>query len=1019
MTKHSALNGRRDGVSGKLKAEAAAPIPASSVVVSAAGELRILLPYDSVEAAPEALALVLDGSIRGVLRNAGAEADSIVFEGALPAQAIFGQLDMLSSLNNRSVLPRPFSLREYFGFTLTKLTIQNGRVLGRFTLARPMGRYLSAELLSGNEFAARALAVQANAAPDAPSAEYAFDAPMLWLIPIGQARRLVLRIAGYVLPDLTLDITADDVGFGGFLDHGAERLEGWVLNMRQPKRRIAVDLLVDGVLLRTVTADGMRKDIRAAGFGDGWCGFSVDLPPEDGRGKMRLVSAVISGTPTQLCNSPVTIQPTPTLQGYFDNVHGMSAFGWAFDSRHPDTPVVVEAVAMDGRVLGSAEARLFRGDFLNAGLADGMCAFKIDLGAHFMALVGHEILVRVAGTGSVLQGSPKRVTVNPNLLRFLQRRDLPPALTMRLRRRFDHQAGGLAISIIMPVYNPPAAWLIEAIESVLAQWCSRWELICVNDCSTEPHVAQILALASRRDARIRVLNCPQNVGIAAATNFGLRAARHPYTAFMDHDDTIEPDAVWQLIRAAKQTDADFLYSDEAVTDETINGVSEVRARPAFSYDYYLSHPYFVHMLCVRTSIARSINGWDEGMAISADVDFVLRVLEQARNVVHVPAVLYRWRTHSKSTGHQSQARVMDATRGALQRHLDRTGANARVSDGVWYNQFRVDWPASDGEILIVIPTKNKPNLLRTAINSIVATSKGVNYRIVVIDHQSDEPTARRYLKQVAKAHTVMPYAGPFNYSRMNNMAVETHGAGAEFVLFLNNDVEAVQPGWLDRMRRLAARREVGAVGALLLYADKRVQHAGVIFGFNGSADHALKFSDAFLDTKDTRSLGYNCSLTSVRDFSAVTAACLMTRREVFEAADGFDETFAVGFNDTDLCLRLRKAGYKVLYDGSTMLYHYESATRSETKQVLHPEDTARLLDRCKDILRDGDPFYNPILSDHIQDHVLREDAGCRTAHTPRVTAINLLRRPDAPRPRKARVAKAAQARSFQEGEPVA
>jgi hypothetical protein len=222
---------------------------------------------------------------------------------------------------------------------------------------------------------------------------------------------------------------------------------------------------------------------------------------------------------------------------------------------------------------------------------------------------------------------------------------------------------------------------------------------------------------------------------------------------------------------------------------------------------------------------------------------------------------------------------------------------------------------------------------------------------------------------------------------MNNVAVAQHGADCEFVLFLNNDIEAITDGWLDRMRSLANRAEVGAVGALLLYPDKRVQHAGVILGFNGSAEATFKFEFAYLDNKGTRNLGYNCSLTSVRDYSAVTAACLMMRRSVFEDLGGFDEKLVVGFNDVDLCLRVREMGLKVLYDGATVLFHYESATRSQTKQVMHPEDTELMLERHAGILRDGDPFYNPNLSDVTQDHILREDVGCR-AFAPRVTIMD-------------------------------
>jgi GT2 family glycosyltransferase len=331
---------------------------------------------------------------------------------------------------------------------------------------------------------------------------------------------------------------------------------------------------------------------------------------------------------------------------------------------------------------------------------------------------------------------------------------------------------------------------------------------------------------------------------------------------------------------------------------------------------------------------------------------------------------------------------MEATKSAIGRHLQRRGVNATVSDGVFFNQFRVDYPADDGEVLIVIPTKNKTKLLKTCIDSLERTIKGVAHRIVVIDHESDEAAAKRYLQKLGTEHTVMPYKGAFNYARMNNVAVRKYARGAKYILFCNNDIEAVETGWLERLRSLANRAEVGAVGPMLMYGDKRVQHAGVIIGFNNAAEHVAKFADAFMEGDGRRNLGYNCTLTSLRDFSAVTAACLLLRRDVFEQAGGFDEEFAIGFNDTDLCLRIRGLGYKVLYDGHTTLFHHESATRAETKQVAHPVDDQRLRTRWASYFgAEGDPFYNPNLDLKANDHTPRGDAGCRRLAKPRVTRL--------------------------------
>ncbi len=360
----------------------------------------------------------------------------------------------------------------------------------------------------------------------------------------------------------------------------------------------------------------------------------------------------------------------------------------------------------------------------------------------------------------MLPGSPRRVTTNRNIRRFLRRRqDLPPGVLPRLRRALNHRAGTDGISFIMPVHDTPRGWLIEALESVRAQFCDNWELICVDDGSTAaacgarswPATPRATAdtraaLGAERGHRARGQFRPARGALRLR---GVHRPRRP----------LEPDAAWQLIRAARMTDADLLYSDEAQTAENIDAITELRLRPAFSHDYYLSHPYFVHMVCARTDIARRIGGWDESMAISADVDFVLRMIEAARVVTHVPAVLYRWRTHGGSTGHARQDAVMAATTGALQRHLDRLHTGAAVAPGVWFNQFRVDWPAAPGRVLIVMPTKNKVDLLRTAIESIERTAARADYRLVVIDHQSDDPATRAYLETLACATRSCPTRG--------------------------------------------------------------------------------------------------------------------------------------------------------------------------------------------------------------------------------------------------------------------
>jgi GT2 family glycosyltransferase len=953
----------------------------------AGGKIEGVLRGASGTAAPTRIAIVLDGLVHGTAEVETGPRGTARFSTTLPRHLIFAELDVLALPGGISLLGLQRDLADAYNLTVTDATLDGTTIFGSFTASPFLDPEIGIEWCDGLAVHARSVALRDGGVP--PS--WHFTSPLHTLLRPHETLSLHPRIGGLHLPAPLISVSAPALGLLGCLDTASpHHAEGWAIDQRAPGRPVQLEVLVNAQLVATILADQMRPDIAALGLSDGQCGFTVELPEHPDRTARRQIAVRVAGLGTALAGSPLIIDPVPGLSGSFDTIHGMSAHGWALNRAQPEVPVQVEVVGPGDEILGAGAANQFRGDLLDAGLNGGHCAFKIDISAHFDRLMDQDLLVRIAGTNQILPGSPQRIFTNANIRRLRQRRQtLRPGVLPRLRRALNHRAGTGGISFIMPVHNTPRAWLIEALESVRAQFCDAWELICIDDASTAPHVAEILAGYAAREPRVRVLRSPQNVGIARAVNFGLRAAKYPYVAFMDHDDRLEPDAAWQLVRAARETDADLLYSDEAQTAENIDAITELRLRPAFSHDYYLSHPYFVHIVCARTDIARRIGGWDERLAISADVDFVLRMIEASHIVTHVPAVLYRWRTHGGSTGHAKQDQVMAATIGALQRHLDRLHTGAVASAGVWFNQFRIDWPASDGLILIVIPTKNRVELLRTAVESIERTAAPGSYRLVVIDHESDDPATRAYLADIAGRHIVMPYGGVFNFSRMNNLAVAQHGEGADFVLFLNNDIEATQDGWLDRMRRLANRPDVGAVGALLMYADKTVQHAGVVMGFNDSADHALKFQNVYLNAEGRRNLGYNCALTSTRDYSAVTAACLMLRRAVFDQVGGFDEDFGIGFNDTDLCMRIRQAGFRILYDGTTVLYHYESATRSQTKQVFHPEDTLLMITRWGEALRAGDPFYNPNLSLKTQDHVPREDKTCRVINRPRATRLEL------------------------------
>jgi GT2 family glycosyltransferase len=763
---------------------------------------------------------------------------------------------------------------------------------------------------------------------------------------------------------------AQAAGLAGYVDHASpEGIVGWAADLRDLARRLTIDVIGGDRRLGQVEAALPRPDLEAVGVAAP-CGFAIPKEMFKDLRSGESLSLLIGGTPTHLINSPLTLSVETHIRGLFDNIDGNQACGWVTDLARPEAPCMVEALC-EGRVIGTALATGLRRDVLEAGLPTDRCGFRITFNEPLQTLFDRDISVRIKGTNIILNGGPQQPKLNPNIRRYLSPdRGIAPAVINRLRARMNHRLQGLGVSLVMPVYNTRREWLVEALRSVCTQWCDAWELICVDDASTLPHVSGVLAWFAQMDRRIRVLHAPRNLGIAGATSLGMGAARYPYLALMDHDDVLEPDAIHHLIATAMKTDADLLYSDEALTGEDSSVVLDVRARPAFSYDYYLSHPYFVHLVAVRTDIAQRIGGFDAKLAISADVDFILRAIEQSRSVAHIPRVLYRWRTHASSTGHDKQGEVMEATTQVIQRHLDRVSPGARAHAAAEFNQFEVAWPDPGGRVLIVIPTKDGIDVLRQCIESIEATTPASEYRLVVIDHESKEPKSRQYLARIARRHTVMAYSGVFNYALMNNRAVRAHGEGEPFLLLMNNDIEAVGPGWLQRMRSLAARQDVGAVGTALMYGDKRVQHGGVIVGINGLADHALRFEPVW-EADGSRTLGYNASLTSVRDFSAVTAACMMMRLDVFGEMGGFDEGYVVGFNDTDLCLRVRRAGYKVLYDGRTLLFHHESVTRIAKAQLKHPRDDRKLREDWGPLLKAGDPYYSPLLELNGRDHRLR------------------------------------------------
>lgn len=646
-----------------------------------------------------------------------------------------------------------------------------------------------------------------------------------------------------------------------------------------------------------------------------------------------------------------------TIVGCIDGLTAGVIFGWAVDPDQPDAPVEVEILQGETRV-GVGQTSLPRPDVAAAGFRSTHAGFRIRLEAGYRSDQG-PVVARLARSQRALSNSPYRPAEEDSVSQWIERwQDIAPERMAELRALFDKETDGLLLSIIMPVYDPPVEWLREAIDSVLAQVCTRWELICVDDASPNPEVVRLLAAYAEKDKRVRIVTMPRNGGISRSTNAGLEHASGEFVAFMDHDDAIEPEAVYRLLEATRHG-SDLVYSDEIITGQTLDEILEVAARPAFSYDYYISHPYFVHLIAVRRSLAQSLGGFDPEMTISMDVDFVLRAIEHARVIAHVPVPLYRWRTHPGSAGHAKVEAVMAATRAALERHHKRMGRQVNVSKGPVFNTFRHDLVQPGLRTLIIVPTRDRLDLVKPCVESLLSTT---NADIVIIDHESTDTETLAYFAGLPTRVRIQSFVGPFNFSKMNNQAVEAFGDGYDLFLFANNDLEAIEPGWLEHMSSLCLREDVGAVGALLLYGDGSIQHGGVVLGVGGPAEHVYK-NTAYM-FGGARNPGYLSGLVAVRDYMAVTGACLLTRADVFRRVGGFDELLVVGYNDVDLCLRIRESGFKVLFDGHAVLYHHESATRIKSKQLRHPEDTQLMSSRWTDILNQPDPYFSPLFGDN-------------------------------------------------------
>jgi GT2 family glycosyltransferase len=530
--------------------------------------------------------------------------------------------------------------------------------------------------------------------------------------------------------------------------------------------------------------------------------------------------------------------------------------------------------------------------------------------------------------------------------------------TAELKRQRGHKfSRSPNLSIVVPVYNPPAEYLEAMIESVKQQTYANWEL-CLADASPKEYVRPILEKAAASDPRIKVKFLESNGGIVGNSNAAAALATGDFIGLLDHDDTLAPFALHEMIAALNDNpDADFLYSDEDKLDLHGDRV-EPNFKPDWSPETLRSRNYICHFTVLKKSLFDSIGGFRTGFDGSQDYDLVLRASEAARQIVHVPQVLYHWRMHAASTAFAKGTKnyAYDAGKKAVSEHLARLGIDGSVHDGPILGTYQVIYHLRTQPLVsIIIPNKDQVALLSRCIESL-AKSSYANYEVVIVENGSQLPETHAYYRELAKQPhiRIVEWTRPFNYAAVNNFAAAQ--AKGELLLFLNNDTEAINPDWLEAMVKLAVQPGVGAVGAKLYYADDTIQHAGIVIGMGGVAGHSHLFYPR-------QAQGYMQRLRITQNVSAVTAACLLMPRSVFQEVGGFDEGYVLAFNDVDLCLAVLKAGHRIVWTPDAELYHLESKTRGY-------EDTAEKQARFKReydlfhlkwsaFLKSGDPYFSP------------------------------------------------------------
>jgi GT2 family glycosyltransferase len=524
-------------------------------------------------------------------------------------------------------------------------------------------------------------------------------------------------------------------------------------------------------------------------------------------------------------------------------------------------------------------------------------------------------------------------------------------------------------SIIVPTYNTPESYLRAMLDSVLAQVYPHWQLCIADDASTQPHVRRVLEEYRVKEKRITVIFRPENGHISAASNSAIETATGSFIALLDHDDVITPDALFHnAVEVNAHPDVDMIYSDEDKIDDE-GRLTNPFFKPDWSPDRFLCQMYTSHFGVYRTALVREIGGFRLGYEGSQDYDLVLRLTERTSHVRHIPRVLYHWRIHPASTtaGMDTKPYAEIAAIKALGDALERRGEPGRVEAiADLPGSYAVTYDIREPELVsIIMPTRDHGGDVDRCLRSVFERTEYPNLEVILVDNGSRDHGSlevfAEWQRREPERFRIVHHDREFNYSELNNVAVRE--SRAPYVLFLNNDTEAIAPGWLAAMVAQARRPTIGAVGAKLLYGDDTIQHAGVLLGVGGLAGHSHR-----MFPRDHP--GYYNVLRMTINQSAVTAACLLMRRSVFDEVGGFDEELRIAYNDVDLCLRIVEKGYRIVYVPEAMLYHFESQSRGydlTPAQIERDSKEKMYMERRWGFSRIKDPYYNPNLT------LLRED----------------------------------------------